>query len=64
VGRALVAREPYRETGYRLLMEPLAREANKAEALLAYERLRRRLRDDLGVAPNAQSQKLHRELLR
>jgi DNA-binding SARP family transcriptional activator len=64
VGRALIAREPYRESGYRLLMEALAREGNKAEALRIYENLRRRLRDDLGVAPSAQSQELHRLLLR
>jgi DNA-binding SARP family transcriptional activator len=64
VGRILVAREPYRESGYRLLMEALAREGNKAEALRVYERLRKLLRDELGVAPSAQSQGLHRELLR
>ncbi len=64
IGRALIAREPYRESGYRLLMEALAREGNKAEALRIYENLRRRLRNDLGVAPSAQSQELHRLLLR
>ncbi len=64
VGRVLIAREPYRESGYRLLMEALAREGNKAEALRIYEKLRRLLRDELGVAPSPQSQSLHRELLR
>jgi DNA-binding SARP family transcriptional activator len=64
VGRVLIAHEPYRETGYRLLMEALAREGNKGEALRIYEKLRRRLRDDLGVAPSVQSQELHRQLLR
>jgi DNA-binding SARP family transcriptional activator len=44
--------------------EALAREGNKAETLRIYEKLRRRLRDDLGVAPSAQSQQLHRQLLR
>jgi DNA-binding SARP family transcriptional activator len=64
VGRVLIAREPYHESGYRLLMEALTREGNKAEALRVYEKLRRRLRDDLGVAPSVQSQELHRQLLR
>lgn len=63
VGRILIEREPYRETGYHLLMQALAREGNKGEALRIYEKLRRRLREDLGVAPGAQSQELHRQLL-
>ena len=33
-GRELTRREPYRETGHRLLMNALAREGNTAEALL------------------------------
>jgi len=49
-GRSLTRREPYRESGYRLLMEALAREGNPAEALRVYDELRTRLRDDLGVA--------------
>jgi SARP family transcriptional regulator, regulator of embCAB operon len=59
-----VAREPYRESGYCLLMEALARQGNKAEALLVYESLRKLLRTELGVSPSAHSQSLHRELLR
>jgi DNA-binding SARP family transcriptional activator len=45
-------------------MEALAREGNNAEALRAYDELRTRLRNDLGVAPSAQTQELHKELLR
>jgi DNA-binding SARP family transcriptional activator len=60
----LTRREPYRESGYRLLMEALAREGNNAEALRAYDELRTRLRSDLGVAPSAQTQELHKQLLR
>jgi pentatricopeptide repeat protein len=63
-GRQLTRREPYRETGYRVLMEALAREGNAAEALRVYDELRIRLRDDLGVAPSPQTQELHRRLLR
>lgn len=63
-GRRLVEREPYRETGYRILMEALDREGNCAEALLVYEQLRTRLRDDLGINPSPASQELHQRLLR
>jgi SARP family transcriptional regulator, regulator of embCAB operon len=64
VGRELVALEPYRESGYRILIEALAREGNGAEALLVYDGLRTRLREDLGVSPSEQTQDLHRRLLR
>jgi SARP family transcriptional regulator, regulator of embCAB operon len=63
-GRRLVELEPYRESGYRLLMEALEREGNCAEALLVYEELRRRLHEDLGVSPSDPTQALHRRLLR
>lgn len=62
--RSLIARAPYRESGHRLLMETLAARGNAAEALLVYEELRRKLRDDLGAAPSAPTQELHRRLLR
>jgi SARP family transcriptional regulator, regulator of embCAB operon len=61
--RELTRREPYRETGWRILMRALAAEGNTAEALVAYEGLRRRLRDDLGIGPSAPTQELHRALL-
>jgi DNA-binding SARP family transcriptional activator len=62
-GRALVDSAPYREVGYRLLMEALAARGEAAEALRVYERLRALLREELGVAPSAESQALHRRLL-
>jgi len=62
-GRRLVDLEPYRESGYRLLMEALERQGNAAEALLVYESLRTRLRDDLGTAPSPRTQALYRRLL-
>lgn len=61
--RRLVELTPLRESGARLLMEVLAAEGNRAEALLVYESLRRRLREELGVAPSAETQALHRALL-
>jgi DNA-binding SARP family transcriptional activator len=63
-GRELALREPYRESGYRLLMEALTAQGNPAEALLVFEQLRVRLRSDLGVTPCAQTQELHLRLLR
>jgi SARP family transcriptional regulator, regulator of embCAB operon len=61
--RSLVARAPFRESGTRYLMEVLAARGNAAEALLAYEELRMRLREQLGAAPSAPTQELHRKLL-
>jgi DNA-binding SARP family transcriptional activator len=63
-GRRLVEIAPYRESGYRLLMQALQREGNSAEALRVYEQLRTRLRDELGVTPSTDVQRLHAELLR
>jgi SARP family transcriptional regulator, regulator of embCAB operon len=63
-GRRLVELEPYRESGYRILMEALDREGNTAEALLVYESLRSLLREELGVTPSRATQELHRRLLR
>jgi len=63
-GRELTRREPYRESGWRLLMQALAAEGNVAEALTSYERLRRLLREDLGIAPSAPTLDLYRTLLR
>jgi SARP family transcriptional regulator, regulator of embCAB operon len=61
--RRLIELAPYRETGHRILMEALERRGNLAEALLAYDRLRVRLRDDLGLAPSPALQDVHRRLL-
>jgi DNA-binding SARP family transcriptional activator len=61
--RRLVELAPLRESGTRLLMEVLAADGNRAEALLVYESLRSRLREELGVAPSAETQALHRSLL-
>ena len=49
--RALIQREPYRESGYGVLMEVLAARGNVAEALRVFDRLRVLLRDELGATP-------------
>jgi DNA-binding SARP family transcriptional activator len=61
--RRIIELAPYRETGHRMLMEALERRGNVAEALLAYDRLRVLLRDELGVAPGPAVQSVHRRLL-
>lgn len=62
--RALIRQAPFREDGYRYLMEALAAGGNAAEALNVYETLRTLLRDELGAAPSSATQDLHRALLR
>jgi SARP family transcriptional regulator, regulator of embCAB operon len=62
-GRQLVALAPYRESGYRILMEALEQRGNVAEALLVYDRLRVLLRDELGIAPSPAVQTVYRRLL-
>jgi adenylate cyclase len=61
--RQLVARSPYRETGYRYLMEAYAAEGNAAEALRVYEELRSLLREELGMAPAPELRELHERIL-
>jgi SARP family transcriptional regulator, regulator of embCAB operon len=61
--RRLIELAPYRETGHRILMEALERRGNGAEALLAYDRLRVLLRNDLGIAPSPAVQDVYRRLL-
>jgi DNA-binding SARP family transcriptional activator len=62
-GRELTRREPYRESGYRLLMEALAREGNRSEAMCVFDDLRTLLRDELGISPCEQTLRLHEHLL-
>ena len=59
-----VAIEPFRERGHQRLMRLLAEQGNRAEALRAYERCRRLLRDELGISPSAETEALYMTLLR
>jgi SARP family transcriptional regulator, regulator of embCAB operon len=61
--RQLIKVAPFRESGHRLLMQTLAAEGNVAEALLVYDRLRERLREELGIAPSSSLQELHSDLV-
>ena len=59
----LVELEPYRERGYRLLMEAQSAAGNDAEALRTYERCRRLLADELGTYPSSETEAIYRRLL-
>lgn len=61
--RRLVELQPLSEVGYGLLMRALARRGDHAAALLVYDRLRRVLRDDLGVSPSPATRDLVSRLL-
>lgn len=61
--RALIDAEPYRESGYVLLMQALGAEGNVAEGLRVFERLRALLRDELGTAPSRETIAAHGQLL-
>jgi len=63
IAEALVTRTPLREHGHELAMLATWRLGRQAEALEAYERLRRLLRDELGVDPGAAARELHARML-
>jgi DNA-binding SARP family transcriptional activator len=68
-GRAVAAAEdatrraPLRESAHRALMVALDAAGNRAEALRAYQRLRRSLVDELGIDPSAETDAAYLELL-
>ena len=61
--RALIRSAPFRESGYLHLMRALVAAGNTAEALRTFDELRRLLAEELGSAPGAETQALHRRLL-
>jgi DNA-binding SARP family transcriptional activator len=61
--KTLVREQPFRETGWRLLMRVLDARGNRAEALRVYDELRGLLRAELGTIPSAATQELHGDLL-
>jgi YVTN family beta-propeller protein len=58
-----IALSPFRETGYRRLMEAHIAGGNRAEALHVYERCRRLLADELGSYPSPETESIYRGLL-
>jgi DNA-binding SARP family transcriptional activator/ABC-type branched-subunit amino acid transport system substrate-binding protein len=59
-----IALEPFRETGYRRLMEAHAAAGNRAEALRVYDRCRRLLAEELGAYPSPETESIYRDLLK
>jgi YVTN family beta-propeller protein len=59
----VIALEPFRESGYRLLMEMHVAAGNRAEALRVYERCRRLLAEELGAYPSPETESMYRGLL-
>jgi DNA-binding SARP family transcriptional activator/tetratricopeptide (TPR) repeat protein len=62
--RTVLDAEPYRESGYVLLMEALEAQGNIPDALRVFEQLRTLLRDELGTMPSPDTVALHDRLLR
>jgi DNA-binding SARP family transcriptional activator len=61
--RELVALEPLRESGHRLLVRSLAESGNSAEALWAYEQCRRLIASELGVDPSRETKAVYEMVL-
>jgi len=61
--RAAVELEPFRESGYRRLMQVLVKRGDRAEAVRVYQDCKRRLADELGVAPSGETETLLRLML-
>jgi DNA-binding SARP family transcriptional activator len=64
VAQEVVATQPFRETRYQLLMRAHAAAGNRAEALWVYERCRKLISKELGVAPSAATHAVYLDLLR
>jgi SARP family transcriptional regulator, regulator of embCAB operon len=62
--RELIDLEPYREAGYRQLMQAHAASGDRAEAVRVYGQLRELLRDDLGVDPDPETRGVYERCLR
>ena len=56
--RHITALDPLREEGHRLLMRLLASSGNRSAALKQHERCVQILRDELGIAPDAETERL------
>ena len=59
----LIALSPFRETGYRRLMEAHVVAGNRAEALRVYEQCRQLLAEELGAYPSPETDSIYRALL-
>ena len=60
----LIVLEPFRDSGYRLLMQAQSAAGNDAEALRTYERCRALLSEELGAYPSPETEAVYLEILR
>jgi YVTN family beta-propeller protein len=58
-----IALSPFRDSGYRRLMEAHVAAGNRAEALRVYERCRRLLAEELGAYPSPETESVYRRVL-
>ena len=63
LGRQLLGRDLLREPVYRALMRMLARRRDRAEAMKIYAKCRDALMEELGVAPELETEQLYRDIL-
>ena len=63
LGRQLLARDRLREPVYRALMRLHLRKGERTEALKLYATCRTALQEELGVAPDARTEELYRDIL-
>lgn len=61
--RAVVTRQPFRESGYRLLMRSHAAAGNSGEALWVYEECRKLMEEQLGVGPSRETRAMHASIV-
>lgn len=60
--RRLLALEPWREEGHRLLMQILARSGQRSAALAQYQQCRQVLQAELGVEPDTETTALYEQI--
>jgi predicted ATPase/DNA-binding winged helix-turn-helix (wHTH) protein len=60
---AVVAKAPYREELWELLITALYRGGRQADALAAYQRIRTRLADELGLEPGPRLKEIQQQIL-
>jgi TolB-like protein len=63
LGQQLISRDRLREPVYRAWMRLLARRRNRAEAMKIYATCRDALMEELGVAPELETEQLYRDIL-
>jgi YVTN family beta-propeller protein len=59
-----IALQPFRESGYRRLMQAHVAAGNRAEALQVYDRCRKLLSDELGAYPSPETEAIFQALLK